>query len=76
MVSVSLHPRAQWCTRELLAVCLPLTRPLPPSVHSYLSLTRAVVHAVSLPQSSPRCIRLYRGVLVGFQGVRRLAGAH
>ena len=30
-----------------------LTLSLPPSVHSYLSLTRAVARAVSLPQSPP-----------------------
>ena len=47
MISVSLHPRVLWCTRELLGLCLPLTHSLSPSpplsIHNSLLLAPSPV---------------------------------
>ena len=61
LVSVSLHPRVLWCTRELLGLCLPLTHSLSPSlplsIHNSLLLARLSFLCILVVVRLRRCCR-------------------
>ena len=82
LVSVSLHPRVLWCTRELLGLCLPLTHSLSPSlplsIHISLLLARLSFLCILVVVRPRRCCRWVwpSFPLVDGTAVCRLHGIH